>query len=251
MKVLRIPIPMDRLRSMTKEERAFLFLLGYAENQLVMIYKLIMFSTNKTPEREIEHQISAAQSHMLVRLAIGVVFEAWELVNNRLTKSLLGKQLRPNLGTTGEQALTELQKHFGSSNLLNKLRNNFSFHNPDDAYIEAGFERASRNKDVDQYWTWYVTPHGGLMNTFHMASDLVFMHGMLDVVGENDLVVAYEKIMVSLRTVYNALMELIPAVAGALMQRPFGSGLDAEVCLEINDAPNFTEVWIPFFVQDQ
>jgi hypothetical protein len=49
--------------------------------------------------------------------------------------------------------------------------------------------------------------------------------------------------MVSLQTVYNPLMmELIPAVAGALIQRPFGSGLDVEICLQINDAPNCSDV---------
>ena len=135
MKVLRIRLPIERVKSMTPEERAFLFLLGYAENQLVMMYKLITFSTNKTPQREIEHEISAAQSYMLVRLAIGVVFEAWELVNNRLTKSPLGKKLRPKLGAEGDRALTELQRHFGRSNLLNGLRNNFSFHKIGRAHV--------------------------------------------------------------------------------------------------------------------
>ena len=66
--IYMVPVPKDRLRSMPQEERALLLLLGYATNQLSMLQKLLMFSSNKIPPSELEQSLTATQTQTLLRL---------------------------------------------------------------------------------------------------------------------------------------------------------------------------------------
>ena len=85
--VYRIPVPKDRLRSMPKEERVLLLLLGYAANQLSMLQKLLHFATNRTPPEEIEQYATGVQTQMLVRLTVGALNEAWSLSELALSRT--------------------------------------------------------------------------------------------------------------------------------------------------------------------
>lgn len=78
--VVRIPITKERLKQLTKEERTFLLLLGYTANQITVLWKLIIFSTNQTPNDPVEQRITGAQTQILVRQIIGVLWETWVLV---------------------------------------------------------------------------------------------------------------------------------------------------------------------------
>lgn len=85
---------------MTKEERSLFLLLGYAANQINLLSKLVVFSTNNTPEG-VEQNLSGAQSQMLARLAIGVLNEAWELIHKRFLSTPVGREYVPRLDPDG------------------------------------------------------------------------------------------------------------------------------------------------------
>ena len=61
--VLKVPVSKDRLRAMPEDERALLILLGYVANQINLLSKLVIFSSNKTPDG-VEHALCAAQTQM-------------------------------------------------------------------------------------------------------------------------------------------------------------------------------------------
>ncbi len=151
--VLRIPLPKDRLRAIPKEERALLFLLGYAANQITLFSKLVIFLSNKTPSDPVEQQLSDAQSLILGRVAIGVLAETWELIHKRFLGTPRGKEFEPaKLNPAGREALETLKKYFSGSNILSKLRNNVAFHHPCDSDMDAGFEAAASEKIWDSDW---------------------------------------------------------------------------------------------------
>jgi hypothetical protein len=85
--VYRIPIPKSRLRAMPKDERVLLLLLGYASNQLSMLQKLLIFATNRTSDGELEQHATGVQTQMLLRLMVGALNEAWEMVRTRFIET--------------------------------------------------------------------------------------------------------------------------------------------------------------------
>ena len=90
--IYRIKFPKDRLRAFSSDERAMFFLLGHAVNQIAVFRKLVIFATNISREnRHVQSLVEGAQTQILVRHFIGVVSEAWELVNRRFIQKPIGK----------------------------------------------------------------------------------------------------------------------------------------------------------------
>jgi len=245
--VIRVPLPKDRLRAMSKEERALFFLLGYAANQIILFQRLVIFSTNKTPSMEAEQKISGAQSQMLARFSIGILHETWKLISSRFLASPMGKEFAPKLSPAGQAALAELKKHFGGSNLLSKLRNNVAFHHPYESDMDAGFEAAINDKNWDNDWNWYFST--ATWNSLYFASDFVVLHGILTSIGETNLVEAQKKIMDEVNKVSRHMMVLLYALTEAFLAKYFGPEMTAEVIAKIADAPGAFDVWLPFYVE--
>jgi hypothetical protein len=245
--VIRIPLPKDRLRAMPKEERALFFQLGYAANQITLFSKLVIFSTNKSPSDAVEQYISAAQSQMLARFAIGIIHETWVLIRKRFLESSIGKEFVPKLGLAGKEALKELKKYFERPSLISTLRNNFAFHHPLDAMVDAGFEAAASDKDWDNDWNWYLPP--ALVNSFYFASDFVILHGILNAIGETNLIEAQKKIMDEVQKVSIHMDNFLLALSEAILAKHFDWKMTPEVVRKIEDAPGVFDVWIPFYVE--
>lgn len=155
---------------MPTDERALLILLGYVANQTTLLSKLVIFSSNRTPAG-VEQALCGAQVHMLARLAIGVLNEGWELISKRFLGSPIGRDYRPRLDAVGAAALDQLQKDFGGSNIINKIRSNYAFHHPHDSDVNGAFEAAASDAAWDKDWNWFFSqaPH---ITLFTIAASL-------------------------------------------------------------------------------
>jgi hypothetical protein len=192
--------------------------------------------------------LSGAQSQMLLRVVIGVLHEAWtKIITNRLLKSPLAKEYVPRLDQGGRDALDTLNKLFGGSNLLSKIRNDYAFHHPYDADIASAADLAAADPASDTFWKWYFSKSS--FNSFYLVSEFVVLHGILKAIGEPDLIAAQEKLMAEVRTAMNEMTTLIMALTAATWAKNFGDHFDAVVCAEITDAPALFEFSMPFFVE--
>jgi len=244
--VIRVPLPKDKLRAMPKDERSLLLLLGHAANQITFLSKMIVFSTNRTPEHQPEQQISGAQSQMLARYAIAVIDETWKFMSRDFLGTPLGKEFVPKLNPTGTAAFDVLRKSF-ASNLLSKIRNEHVFHFPKADVMDKAFQAAADNPAWDGDWNWWFSPY--TMNTFYFMSDVVFLHGLLQTVGETDLLVGYQKVMTEVQAVSQQMTTFIYALTEALLAKHFAPELVAQIHSKIDNAPSIMDVWIPFFVE--
>jgi hypothetical protein len=106
--VYRISVPKERLLALPKDERVLLLLLGYVANQILMFQKLLTYATKLNPKEEIEQHATGVQTHMLVRLAVGAVSEAWRVVTTRFIENKLQKDYLELLDDSGRTAFEEL-----------------------------------------------------------------------------------------------------------------------------------------------
>ena len=186
--VIRIPLPKDRLRAMSKEERALFFPAGLCRKSNNLVSETFdFFDQQNSLHRCRGKNLRGANADAGARLD-WIFHEAWKLVSTRFLASPIGKELAPKLNPIGQRALAELKKHFGGSNLISKLRNNVAFHHPYESDMEAGFEAAVSDKNWDNEWNWYFST--ATWNSFYFASDFVILHGILISIGEADLVEA-------------------------------------------------------------
>jgi hypothetical protein len=87
--VFKIALPKDKLIAMPEKERSLMMLLGYAQNQINFFTKLVLLSSNEDGPTEMEQKLSGGQTQMSLRILIGVLNEAWELVRKRSPSPLL------------------------------------------------------------------------------------------------------------------------------------------------------------------
>jgi hypothetical protein len=221
-RVMQIPLQKERLRAVPKEERTLFLLLGYAANQITMFQKLLIFSSNKTPSETVEQRISAAQTQMLVRFLIGAVHEAWSLIQKRFLGAPPGKEYQDRLNHTGREALDGLKKYFGSSNVLSTLRNNYAYHHPLDGDVDAAFSAAYEDTTWNDYWNVYLSESN--MNSFHFASDVVIVHGIMQAIKGADVLIAHEKITRDASMVAKMITEFILDFSAAFLAKHFSVG---------------------------
>jgi hypothetical protein len=246
--IYQIKFPKERLSELTSEERSLFFLLGYAANQIAIFKKLTVFATNIDSEPPVRSRVEAAQSQILVRHLVGVVTEAWELIDKRFLNKPIGKEYRSSrLSPAGLASIAVLQKQFGSSNILNNIRNQYAFHHPYNAEVETAFVTAKANADFDDEWNWYLAKEN--INCFYFISDIVVVHGMLEAIGEDDLVEAQKKMHAELNVASEEIIRFAFAFLEALLAKYFSPEITVEVIERVSDAPVAFDVNLPFYVE--
>ncbi len=154
--ILQIPMSKSKLRALSKDERVLLFLLGYVSNQTMMLEKLVLFAGNRDPQDFLDAHATGIQQQMLLRLMIGALNEAWRVIVTRFNENPIAKEYMPLLDSDGQQALKDLKKQFGSSNLLTRLRTNYAFHHPLSDDVEAAFDVACKDEGMNDQWNLHL-----------------------------------------------------------------------------------------------
>jgi hypothetical protein len=88
-----------------------------------------------------------------------------------------------------------------------------------------------------------------LLNCFFLASETVIAHGVCRAVGEGDLLSSHATLLRSLGPISSELSEVTFGFAAAIFRRYIGDELDATVVAKIADAPDISELKLPFFVE--
>jgi hypothetical protein len=236
------------LLKITPAERGLFLLLGYASNQVTVLWKLVTVATNETPENLVEQRVSGAQTQIIVRVLIGVLWEAWRLAQRRLLGSKIGKEFIPKLDRPAIEALERLKKRFGGSDTIAAVRNDFCFHYPKSDDMEAAFQTAVASGAMEEAdWGIYFTR--ALLNTFFFVSDYVFAHGIANAVKGANVNEAHQTLLASLAPIANDLSEVAYGFAAALFSKYLGPELTMTVVAKIDNAPNIDELRLPFYVE--
>jgi hypothetical protein len=246
-RVVRIPITKEQFRALPKDERALLLLMGHALNQIAVLVKLVIFSTNKDPEDPIEGRVSAAQSQVILRFLFGAVVEIWEFLRRPGNQKIIGAYL-PALDKDGTAAGDELNKYFGSSNLLYNMRNKFSYHFPRTDDIDQGFETVP-DGDEDLPWEWYLSETNS--NSFYFSCEMAVGFGAISQIqGERNLMSAFRKLLREVIHTANTMQYFLMPLMRAILLKHFGpSILQDKLGTTIKDAPGLYDFWIPFFAE--
>jgi hypothetical protein len=241
-KVCRVPISKKQISTLPKDERVLLLLMGHALNQISVFLKLFSFSSNKDPAHPIEGRVSAAQSHIILRVLSGVLLEAWNVI---CTNKPIIDRYMPEIDDDGQKSYKTLEEYFQKSSLLYKLRNNFAYHLPNAKVVEKAFNSIPENED----WEWYLSFHN--TNSFYFSCELIMGYGILNLArNKTSPDAALGEVIKEVRHVANTMPYFLMPFIKAILFRNFGESiLDTLPGVTISDAPSLFEFWIPFFAE--
>jgi hypothetical protein len=241
--VYRVPISKKQLSTLPKDERALLLLMGHALNQISVFLKLFTFSSNNDPKDPIEERVSAAQSHIILRVWCGILLEVWNVI---CANKIIIDRYMPDVDDDGKNSYATLDSYFQKSSLLYKLRNNFSYHLPNTKVVETTFNSIPENEDG---WEWYLSTHN--TNSFYFSSDLIMTYEILNLASsKTSPETALGDVIKEVRHVANTMPYfLMPFMRAILFKHFDASILDTLPGVTITHAPSLFEFWIPFFAE--
>jgi hypothetical protein len=242
--VYRIKVPKAVFQKMQEDERLSLILLGHMFNQMAVQFKMLRLSMNNDAPDEIEQSVSAAQTHILLRLFLGGVFETWEAINIRILKQPIWEKFFSRISTAGQDGVKILQEHFSDSNLLAKIRNNVAYHYPNDKVLRKAFDATGE----EESWEWCLAHE--ITNSFYFLSDVVVSYSFIAITGEPDATSAFKIVMGEVAKVANALNDFMMALMQAIAEKYFPEA-KREIVLKVQNAPDARIFFIPFYAEDK
>jgi len=236
-----VPISKEQLRTLPKDERVLLLLMGHILNQISVFLKLFTFSSNIDPPHPIEGRISAAQSHIILRVLFGVLLEGWNVISDH--KVLIDSYM-PDIDNDGKESYKKLEEYFDRSSLLYKLRNNFSYHLPNAKLVERTFESIPENEEG---WEWYLSATN--TNSFYFSCELIMGYGVLNLASNKmSQESALGEVITEVRHVADTMPYFIMPLIRAILLKHFDESiLNSFHVMTITDAPGLFQFWIPFF----
>ncbi len=241
--IFRLAISKSQLESVSSVERSLLLLSSYAINQINVLRRLLIFSTNFESKVEVENVLSGAQTQMILRFLVGSMAETWEMIRRSDNQLLIGKSLSAEIEREGHEAHQRLKDFFGKNNVVHRLRNSVAYHYPTTAELDAAFHEVPDDED----WAWYVSP--SLTNSHYYLSDLVVSSHILEVMDERDPENAFKRFMGQLIPATDDLLDFLAYVLKALVARHFGAQMLSPrpgTGIVVTGIPNMDDVAIPF-----
>lgn len=171
----RLRLNNEALAAIAIHERNFFLEAAHVVNELNLLQKLSVWSMRRSEHPQIE-MAQACQTLMLLRLLVGKLNEANELVRTAYNGTLLSREYHSRLGTEAREAAGEINRYFGRKNLIHRVRNDVAFHYSAEA-MDGALQQASPDEELE------VFAADRLPNTLYVFSEVLVTHSMLGAAG--------------------------------------------------------------------
>ncbi len=233
-----VPLPKERLDHMLPEERNFLILCGHIANELNILQKLVIWTSNFDTPGEIEARANVVQALLIAKLLASKLWEASELVRKAFVQTNLSKGYLDAMDKRGQEAFESLQTYFADTeNLIKTVRDKFAFHY-DPVAIGMGYEHVQ-----DSDLVFYVA--GDHANSVYYASEAVANLGMLELIQPGEPQKAMDRLMDETIRVAGWFLRFINKCMRVAMGRYFGDSRIEVVTLK--GVPDLEALRIPYF----
>ncbi len=196
-----------------------------------MCYKLP--SENSAKERA-----HLSQALTIVKILVGKVWEGWELMRKAFFATQLSRKYDTLLSPESHEALERLKRYFGTANLINNVRNKFSFHYNIEE-IKSGFDAVPDNEELDIYLA------NTNANSLYYGSEVAVNFSMLDMIDSYNHQQAFNKLFLETTEVVSWLVDFAQGYMSIIAKNYLDLSLEP---IDIGVAPPINDIEIPYFV---
>jgi hypothetical protein len=158
MQIKQVQLSKSDFEKMPERERLAILLLGHFANEINILSKLLIMSSNRmgdhnTAERRAHH----SQTLVIGRLFAGKLFEGWNVIKAQYFGTKLSREYTPLLDDKAKAALDNLKTYFSNAkNPIRRVRNKLASHYDEDVVKEA-FSRVPEAED----WEFLIARNYG------------------------------------------------------------------------------------------
>ncbi len=244
MRVQRIGLTIEQLRSVPDAERSLVVVLAHALNEVNSLNKLAFLSTKFSAEPVWLAHAEAAQTFIIVRPLVGKLNEAWETIQRGFFRTRLSKEYEGLLEDSATAALTFLKGYFGRTNLVNMVRNNFGFH-----YSLEHAKTTIPDEALPDDLAIYLHETNG--NSLYYFAEYLMTKALVDEISPDDPEEALGTLLKEVSTVISHLNEFVQGLLFVVFAKYIGeeSMRSSVTTVELGAVPESSAVRIPFFFE--
>lgn len=242
MKIHRAQLGATKLSKVPENERVLFVLLGHFVNEINVLNKTFYLCSQFQDEPKWRSHAHTSQALVFARILIGKLYEGWELLRKGYFDSQTSKIYDERLNQEAKDALSNLKRYFGRANLIDTIRNKFSFHYslPDTRVALA------RELDNEELLMYLADSNG---NTLYYFSEYIVNTALLEAIEEGDTGKALERLIGESAKVVRWFNELASGIMAHVVDKYLLES-DGKLMLESIDlghVPVAEQIEIPYF----
>jgi len=224
-------------------ERNLFIVLGVMISEFHTLNKILIFILNQNVDNdEIKRKARSVQFFQIAPILIGKINEGWNVVTKCYFGSQLSKSIHPHLDRAAQQSVDELKKYFGKSNLVNRIRNMYSFHYPVDT--DDTLRKIGGRED----WNLYISDLN--INCLFHGCNIVTMFGMLESIDPASIEKASHELIDDLKAMLGHFDEFTSSYMNYVAKKYLGHSIKRLNIrrLQIENLQSLRKVELPYFV---
>lgn len=241
MKIFRGRLSKAELVRIPEHERKLFLAIAHLQNEVSILLRAVLWSSDFSSDNEAVVQGQLSASFFFLKLLAGKLNEGKELLNKCFFKDrTLSCDFRSHATPTQIQALDEISRYFGKTNILNTVRNDFAFHYSPSALDDA---LTTVTDELDLY-----IEDGGNANTLYYFAEILANHAVLNHVDVSDGANPMERLHEEILKVAYQFIRFGQGFMRYVLKRhtPY-IWKEPVVPISFNKLPSFSEIRLPWF----
>ena len=228
---------------MEEKERIFFIQFGEILNEINILYRCFLATSNLKWETEVEQKAKISQLFFFIRSLASKLYEGWIIINSGYVESALSIKLDKALGSEATESLFAIRKYFGKKNNILIIRNKLGFHY-EYKMVGDGIKNLEEIEENDL--KIFLTPSTG--NCIYSLSDAIIFAGM-----KKDLMLSkrseiFDQLMDEITKNCRQFQTFGDECLSKIME-PYQDAISGKEDYEITTAPLYTEIKLPQFVE--
>ena len=228
---------------MEEKERIFFIQFGEILNEINILYRCFLATSNLKWETEVEQKAKISQLFFFIRSLASKLYEGWIIINSGYVESTLSIKLDKALGSEATESLFKIRKYFGRKNNILIIRNKLGFHY-EYKMVGDGIKNLEEIEENDL--KIFLTPSTG--NCIYSLSDAIIFAGM-----KKDLLLSnradiFDQLMGEITENCRHFQTFGDECLSKIME-PYLPLISGKEDYEITTAPLYTEIKLPQFIE--
>lgn len=242
MELLKVEIPMSKLSSIPENERVFFVQIGSLLNDLSMLQKLTVFSTNINTANQVVRAAQNLQTLSLIRIQAGKLHEGWNVLQKNFFNEGFSQKYLEKLTPSEKQSYDKARTYFDDKkNLISWIRNNFAFHYfTKPRTIRKLFDKVSDSEIFEMFMSEFYG------NCVFSMSDTLINFAILKYTGITDTNKAMEKLLRDVKEITKWFGHFLGRFLLVFAEEHLGL---LPIKVEIPEPSNINKVMLPYFIK--
>lgn len=241
MKIYRARLCKEALLKIPPEESQLFLALAHLQNEISYLQRSVLWTSDFSSDNEAEVHGQLCLSFFFTKLLAGKLNEGWQLLQSHFSNNrTLSEGFHDRGSEIGVEALKDLRKYFGKSNIIHNVRNNYTFHYSPEDFINAA-------KDVPDDLDMYIEK-GTNANSLYYFAEVLANRAMINSIDPEDIVSANQKFNAEVTKVAQLFSRFGQAfLQDIIKQHAPEIWEDRAVKVEFEDLPDFSTTQIKWF----